>query len=136
MSVIAIGAVCLVVAVVFHWLGIFVKVRAILAFIGTCTVTGGLFGHLLTRGVGIVSGLIGGLAGKAFGVALPGVLVIVLGIVFIHDLHPKKGASARTMYIAIALAACLVAGISSIPALNSVPANVRHGVGNVKTIGG
>jgi hypothetical protein len=136
MTILSIGAVCLVAAVVFHWLGVFVKARAIMAFIGTCIVTGGLFGHLISRGVDIVSGLLGSLAGKVFGVALPGVLVIVLGIVFIHDLHPRKSASGRTMYVGIALAACLVAGISTIPALNSVPANVRNGVGTVKTIGG
>ena len=136
MSVLAIGAICLVAAFVFHWLGIFIKVRAILAFIGTCTVTGGLFGRLLTGGVHIVNGLFGSLAGKVFGIGLPGVLVIVLGIVFLHDLHPKKGAQSRTMYVGMALAACLVAGASSIPALNHLPSNVRDGVGTVKTIGG
>lgn len=136
MTILVIGVICLVAAGVFHWLGIFITIRAILAFIGTCIVTGGLFGHLLTWAADHVSALLGAVAGKAFGIAVPGLLVIVLGIVFLHDLHPRKGTRPRTMFVGIALAACLVAGLSTFSALNSVPANIRNGVGTVTTIGG
>lgn len=130
------GALALVVAFVFYWLGVLPKVQVILAFIGTCIVTGGLFGSLLGRGVTLVSNLTGTLTGKIFGVAIPGLLVIVLLILFLHDLSPKKNAGKRTFWVGIALAACLVAGLSSFQALNQLPGNVRTGVGNVSTIGG
>ena len=120
----------------FYWLGIFIKIRAVMAFIGTCIVTGGLFGEILTWIVVHVSDLLGSVAGKAFGVALPGLGVIVLAVIWLHDLHPKKSAKGRTFWIGIALAACLVAGLSSWTALNHIPANVRNGVGTATTIGG
>ena len=122
------GALALVVAFTLYWLGVLPKIQVLLAFIGTCIVTGGLFGHLLTRAVTLVSNLLGTLTGKIFGAAIPGLLVIVLGILFVHDLSPKKNAGKRTFWVGIALAACLVAGLSSFTALNQVPANVRTGV--------
>lgn len=130
------GAVFLVLAAVFHWLRILHKTRIILAFLGTCIVSGGLFGSLLTKAVLLVSGLLGTLTGKVFGVTVPGLLVVVLGILFLHDLHPKTGPPAkRTMWVGIALAACLVAGISSFSALNHLPADVRNGTGSATQIG-
>ena len=128
MTLIEWGALALVAAGMFYWLGILPKIQVILAFIGTCIVTGGLFGDLLARGVTLVSNLLGTLTGKIFGTAIPGLLVIILGILFIHDLMPKNGAGKRTFWVGIALAACLVAGLSSFTALNQVPANVRTGV--------
>ena len=128
MSTLEWGALALVAAGMFYWLGILPKIQVILAFIGTCIVTGGLFGSLLTRGVTLVSNLLGTLTGKIFGVAIPGLLVIILGILFIHDLMPRRNAGKRTFWVGIALAACLVAGLSSFTALNQVPANVRTGV--------
>lgn len=122
------GAIALVVAFVLYYLGVLPKIQVILAFIGTCIVTGGLFGSLLTRAVTLVSNLMGTITGKIFGVAIPGLLVIVLLILFVHDLSPKKNAGKRTFWVGIALAACLVAGLSSFTALNQVPANVRTGV--------
>jgi hypothetical protein len=136
MTVLELGAVGLVLAGVFFYLGIFIKVRAILAFVGTCIVTGGLFGSLLTKAAVLVSGVLGTLAGKAFGVAIPGLIVVVLLVIFLHDLHPKKSASGRTFWVGVALAACLVAGVSSWSTLNHVPASVRNGVGNATRIGG
>ena len=128
MSLLEWGALALVVAFMFYWLGVLPKIQVILAFIGTCIVTGGLFGSLLTRGVTLVSNLLGTVTGKIFGVAIPGLLVIILLILFIHDLSPRKNAGKRTFWVGIALAACLVAGLSSFTALNQVPANVRTGV--------
>ena len=122
------GALALVVAFTLYWLGVLPKIQVLLAFIGTCIVTGGLFGHLLTRAVTLVSNLLGTLTGKIFGAAIPGLLVIVLGILFVHDLSPKKNAGKRTFWVDIALAACLVAGLSSFTALNQVPATDRTGV--------
>ena len=128
MTLIEWGVLALVAAGMFYWLGILPKIQVILGFIGTCIVTGGLFGHLLTRAVTLVSNLLGTLTGKIFGAAVPGLLVIILGILFIHDLLPKNTTRKRTFWVGIALAACLVAGLSSFTALNNVPANVRTGV--------
>jgi hypothetical protein len=128
MSTLEWGALALVVAVLFYWLGIMPKIQVILGFIGTCIVTGGLFGSLLAKAATFVSNLLGTLTGKIFGIAVPGLLVIVLLVIFIHDLSPKKKAGKRTFWVGVALAACLVAGLSSFTALNQVPANVRTGV--------
>ena len=138
MSTLDWGVISLVVGIVFYLLGIFPKVQAILAFVGTCIVTTGWFGHILTKLVVFASNLLGTIIGKVFGIAVAGgvVLVIVLVIYFIHDLHPKNKASKRTFFVGVALAACLVAGISSFQALNGIPAGVRNGVGNASTIGG
>lgn len=129
MTTLGLGAAAIVLAVLFHWLGIFTRLRAVLGFIGTCIVAGGLFGSLLTRGVTLVSNLTNTVFGKIFGVVVPGLLVIVLLVIFIHDLHPKGGgASKRTLWVGIALAACLGAGLSSFATLNQLPSSVRTGV--------
>jgi uncharacterized membrane protein YvlD (DUF360 family) len=135
MSTLEWGVVALVLAGVFHWLRIFATIRSILGFIGTCIVTTGLFGLVLDKVVIWVAHLTNAVTGKVFGVGIPGLIILVLAIVFIHDLHPKKGASGRTLWVGIALAACLVGGISSWSAVNHIPSDVQNGVGNVKTLG-
>jgi hypothetical protein len=130
------GAILLVISVVLYFLRIFAKLRAVLAFLGVCLLGGGLFSSLLVRGAHAVSSLTDSLVGKIFGVAVPGLIVIVLGIFFIHDLHPKGGgASKRTFWLGIALAAFLVAGVSTFATLNGIPADVHNGVSTV-TSGG
>lgn len=130
------GGVLLVVAFVLYWLGRLPKAQVILAFIGTCIVTGGLFGHVLGRAAVWVDHATNAVTAKLFGASIPGLLVIILAIIFFHDLHPKNGASKRTFWIGIAFAACLVAGLSTFQTLNHLPATVRTGVGNASTIGG
>lgn len=138
MSTLALGALALIAALIFHYFQIFTKSRAILAFTGTCIVTGGLFGTMLGKAAHMVANVTNTATGKVFGVAVPGLIVLVLGLIWVIHLHPKgRGASKSTMFIGIALAACLVAGISSVKALNAAPATVRTGVSNVSsTIGG
>lgn len=134
MSTLAVGAGMLILAGLFYWLKVLPATRAILAFIGTCIVTGGLFGSLMSRAAHFVANFTDTLTGKIFGVGIPGVLVIILGVIFVHDLLPKGGgASKRTMWVGLALAACLVAGLSSFQALNQLPANVQQGVTNIQT---
>jgi hypothetical protein len=130
------GGVALVVAFVLYWLGKMPRTQVILAFIGTCVITNGLFGSILTRGALWLDRATNAVTGKLFGVAIPGLLVIVLGVIFVHDLMPKHSASRRTFWVGVALAACLVAGLSNFATLNNVPATVRTGVSNVSTIGG
>lgn len=137
MTLLAWGGIALVVAFVLYWLGRLPKTQVILAFIGTCIVSGGLFGHVLGRAAVWVDHATNAVTAKAFGATIPGLIVIILGIIFIHDLHPKTGgASRRTFFVGIAFAACLVAGLSTFQTLNHLPATVRTGVGNASTIGG
>lgn len=130
------GTVFLVIGLVLYFLRIFAVVRAILAFLGTCLLSAGVLSNLLVRAAREVSALTDSLVGKVFGVAVPGLLVIVLIIIFAYDLHPKGGtASKRTFWLAIAVAACLVAGVSAFATLNGIPGDVHTGITTV-TSGG
>jgi hypothetical protein len=126
------GALLLVVGVVFYWLRIFQRARAVMAFAGVCLLADGWISSILVSVAQWVSGLAGSLAGKLFGVGLPGILALILGIVFIFDLHPRGGgASKRTFWVGVAFAACLVAGVSAFAQLNGIPADLRSGVSNL-----
>jgi hypothetical protein len=126
------GAIMLVVGFVLYFLHIFKRLRAWLAFIGTCLVSGGVFTQIITKAAVWLSGLTSSLVGKIFGVGVPGALFAILVIVFIHDLHPKGGgASKRTFWLGIAVAACLVAGVSAFAQLNGIPGGLRSGVSSV-----
>ena len=57
-----------------------------------------------------------------------------MGVIFVHDLWPKHSASKRTGWAGVALA-LLLAGVSGIPALNSIVPGIRSGVTSVRTIG-
>ena len=79
----------------------------------------------------------------AFTLAFKGVLLeglevvfIVLAVILVHDLHPKHGATKRTGWIAIAVAAILIAGVSGIAAAGGIASTVRTGVSNARTITG
>ena len=94
-------------------------------------VRGGFLGDALVRVVTWLTHLTGTVTGWALGVGIPSALFVVLVIFLIHDLHPKKGASNRTAYIAMGVGALLVAGVTGIPALaplasalKSLPANI------------
>lgn len=127
--------------ILFYWLSIFVTVRAILAFVGTILVGfNGYVGSALAWGTTQVVHLADWLLGKTLGPAAIGIggtlVTIVALVIFVHDLHPKKTATKRTGWAGIALAALLLAGVSGIPALNSIVPAVRNGVSTVKQIGG
>ena len=135
LSLAGIGVLCLVLFGVFHWLSIFAAVRAILAFTGVCLIGAvGFVGHLLAAVATWAAHLGGTATGVAFGVAVPAVVFIVLAVILVHDLHPRHGASKRTGWIAIAVAALLVAGVAGVKAASSIPSAVRTGVTNARTI--
>jgi|ERR1035441_9241662 hypothetical protein len=138
MTILEWGIACLVIAALLYWLGIFRRLQVIGGFVGTCIVTSGIFGEIVVKVARWLDGFTNAVVGKVFGVAVPGLLVIILAIIFIYDLHPRGGGggSRRTLFVGILLAACLVAGLSSFQTLNTVPANVRNGVGNASTITG
>jgi hypothetical protein len=137
LSLATIGVIFLILFGVFHWLGIFTKLRSFLAFIAVCLLGFvGWLGHLLANLVTWGAHMSGSATGWAFGVGVPMGLFVILGAILIHDWHPKHGASKRTGWIAIAVAAMLVGGVSGISTLNGIPSTVRSVVSNAKTVGG
>lgn len=129
-SAAAVAGLCLVFWLLFHWLGIFAKTCAVLALVAAIGI-GGFIGNALVRVVTWLTQLTGTVTGWALGVTIPAALFLVLAALLIHDLHPKKGASRRTAYVALAVGALLVAGVTGIPALaplasalKSLPANI------------
>jgi hypothetical protein len=131
-----IGVLCLILFGVFYWLRIFAATRAVLAFVGTCLLgTAGFLGGALHAIASWVTNLANTGTTFASGVAIGGTAaVIIAGVIFIHDLMPKHTAGARTGWAGIALATLLVAGVSAIPQLNSVPAGVRNAVSSIQTV--
>jgi hypothetical protein len=136
LSATGLGVLMLVLFGVFYYLSIFATIRALLAFVGTCLLgTVGFFGGALHAIAIWISNLAASVTGWAFAAPVGGlILVVVTGVIFIHDLMPKKTAGKRTGWAGIALAALLIAGVSGIPQLNSIPGGVQNGVTNARTV--
>src|SRR2546421_7753599 len=100
------GAGLITLFVVFYWLGIFAKTRALFAFLGVCLLIGGIVGRILTAAATWIAQISDKLASALFGVAGGITLIsVVLAIIFIHDMLPRNRAGKRTAFIGIALAA-------------------------------
>ena len=127
------GALMLVFFALFYWLGIFAKTRAVFAFLGAVAVTGGAVGRLLSRIVTALAGAGGTLTTWLFGTAVAGVLFIAAAVIFIHDMHPKKGAGKRTGWIALLLGASLATAAVTIPALAPVVSWINSLLATVTT---
>lgn len=84
---------------------------ALLALVVGAGITGGIFGRTMREIVHWLQTLTSELTSKAFGMAVPAVLAVVLLLWFLHDLHPKHKASHTTAAVALVLP--LV--VSSIP---------------------
>lgn len=126
LTVAELGVLLLLLFGIFHYLRILAKTRSVLAFLGTVAV--GLTGTVGRIAAGIADWAqhaVGSVTAWAFGSAVSGALFIALIILLIHDLHPKKSASARTGYLALAVGVLLVAGVSQIPALAPVAGAIR-----------
>jgi hypothetical protein len=129
LSLAGIGVLCLALFAVMHWLTIFANIRAVIAFIGVCCIGAvGFVGRLLADVATWAAHIGGSATGWGFGVAVPAVVFIVLA------LHPRHGATKRTGWIAIAVAALLIAGVAGIKSAESIPSAVRTGVTNARTI--
>jgi hypothetical protein len=117
------GVLCLLLFGLFYWLGIFAKLRAVLALIGVIGIAdGGFLGRLLATAGAALQRAVGAVTAWAFGASLAAGLFIILLVIFIHDLHPKKSAGKRTGWVAVLLGAILVVGVFQIPALAPVTA--------------
>jgi hypothetical protein len=120
------GALFLVLFGLFYWLGIFAKLRSVLAFLGAVWVgSGGFVGRLFTQ-VGVFLQHIGGaVTAWAFGGAILGLGFIIVAVIFIHDMHPKNGASKRTGWVALLAGILLGSAAAVIPALAPVVSAVQ-----------
>jgi len=120
------GALFLVLFGLFYWLGIFAKLRAVLAFLGAVWIgSGGVIGRLFTD-IGLFLQRIGGaVTAWAFGGAILGLGFLVVAIIFLHDMHPKHGASKRTGWVALLAGITLVSAAAVIPALGPVVSAVE-----------
>lgn len=132
----ALGALMLVLFGIFYWLGIFATVRAVLAFVGTCLLgTAGFLGGTMHALAAWAANAANSGTSWATGIAIGGTaLVLITGVMFVHDLMPKHTAGKRTGWAGIALAALLLAGVSGISQLNNIPAGVMNGVTNARTV--
>ena len=124
LTVAGLAGLCLVFWVLFAWLGIFAKTRAVLALLAAIGL-GGFIGRALARVAAGGQHLAGTVTAWALGVALPGALFLVLAVILIHDLHPKHAASRRTAYVALGTGVLLVAGVTGIPALAPLTAALQ-----------
>jgi hypothetical protein len=131
----AIGVLLLVLFGVFYWLGIMPTTRAVFAFVGTCLIgTAGFLGSALHAAATWLAGLADSGTAWATGIAVGGTaLVLVTGVIFVHDLMPRHAAGKRTGWAGVALAALLIAGVSGIQTLNNIPGSVQQGVNTAKT---
>lgn len=119
------GILCLVLFVLFHWLGILAKTRAVLALLAAVAIGGGFIGRLIHDLGAWAQRATGAVTAWAFGTALSAVLFVVLAVILVHDLHPRKGASNRTAYVALGVGVLLAAGVAQIPALAPVAGGLR-----------
>jgi hypothetical protein len=119
------GVLFVIFAALFLWLRIFARLRAVLIFAGICLLGQGLLSRLLVTAARDLSSWTGAITAKVFGAAIPGVLLLIVGVILIYDLHPRGGgASRRTFWLAAIAAALLIGGVSTIGQLTSIP----HGV--------
>lgn len=126
LTVAELGVLLLVLFGIFHYLRVLTQTRAILAFFGAVAVgLTGTVGRIAGSVAGWAQGMAGSVGHWAFGVSVSFILFAVLAVLLIHDLHPKKQASARTGWVALAVGIMLVAGVSQIPALAPVVGAVR-----------
>lgn len=132
LTVSELGVLFLLLFGVFHFLHIFATIRAVLVFLGVVVVgNSGFVGRMLGDLGSWAQRTFGSITGWAIGVSLTAGLFIVLGVIFAHDLHPKKGASKRTGWIGLALGVLVVAGVTGIPALAGLRGSIVHGLGSI-----
>ena len=136
LTVSELGVLFLLLFGVFHYLGKFATLRAILVFLGVVAIgSGGFLGRILTDAGRWAQDIFGSLTNWAVGVPVAAGLFIILVIIFLHDLHPKKTAKPRTGFVGLALGVLVVVGIAGIPALAHLHADILHGLGSaVSTI--
>jgi hypothetical protein len=112
------------------WLGIFIVLRTIalpvgVILLGTSAWMVRISSHLATW----VNNLTGSATAWAFGTKVTWLLAAVLAVIFLHGMMPKNATKKHHAWAGAALAILLMAGTaSSLPGVNRIPTDVRHGV--------
>jgi hypothetical protein len=126
LTVAEMGVLCILLFGLFHYLRILAKTRSVLALLGAASVgLDGAVGRLAGSLAVWAQRVAGNITAWAFGVSLSAALFVVLAILLVHDLHPKKNASARTGWVALTVGVFLVAGVSQLPVLAPVAGAIR-----------
>lgn len=120
---------------VFHYLHIFAATRAVLVFLGVVIVgSSGFIGRMLAD-VGVwAQNTFGSITNWAIGVPLAAGLFVILAVVLVHDLHPKKGATPRTGWVALACGVLVAVGIAGIPALSGLHSAIVSLMGSATSL--
>ena len=135
LTVSELGALLLVLFAVFYWLGILPVVTAVFGFIGAVLVgTSGWLGRVAVDIGGWVSHFLGDITADLIGVAVVGVLTIILGVIFIHDLSPKKTTGKRTAWVGVFLGFLIAAGATGIPALDGLHSAIVSGASSALSL--
>jgi hypothetical protein len=125
LTVTDLGAIFLLLFGLFHFLKIFATVRAVLVFLGVVVIgSTGFIGRILADVGSWAQHVFGDVLNWAIGVPLAAGLFIIIGVILVHDLHPKNSASSRTGWLAVAAGVLVVVGVTGVPAL----AGLRGGV--------
>lgn len=126
LTVAELGVLLLLLFGLFHYLGILAKTRAVLALLGAVAVgLTGVVGRIAGDMAAWAQHAVGAVTAWAFGASVSAVLFIALVILLVHDLHPRKNASGRTGYVALAVGILLVAGVAQFPALAPAVNGIR-----------
>ena len=129
------GVLLLVSFSVFYYLGKFAVFTALAGLLGTVLVgTQGLLGHLLADVAGWANRLVGDVLSNVLGFAVSGILAYVLGVIYIHDLHPKNPTGNRTAWIGIALGALIAGSVTGIPALAGLHSEINRAAASVLSL--
>jgi hypothetical protein len=129
------GAIMLALFAVFYYLQIFAVVTAVIGLVGVVlTGTQGWIGRVITDVAGWATHLTGTVVSNLVGFSAAGLLTIIIGTVYIHDLHPKNPTGKRTAWIGVALGALIVGGLTGIPALAGLHTAITSAVTNALSL--
>ena len=135
LTVSELGALLLVLFAVFYWLGILPVVTAVIGFIGAVIVgTSGWLGRVAADVAGWVQHLLGTVTADLLGVSFVGILAVILLVIFIHDLSPKKSTGKRTAWIGVALGLLIAVGATGIPALDGLHSAIVSGASSALSL--
>jgi hypothetical protein len=133
LTVSELGGLMLLVFGVLRFLGIFANPRAVLAFLGVVVIgSAGFLGNIFATAGSWIQSTGGSVTQWALGVPLVAAPAIAVGIILIHDLHPKNTAGKRTDLLAILAGAFIVVGVAGIPALSGLHSIILQLVGNAQ----
>jgi hypothetical protein len=133
MSPTAIGVALLGVFGVLYFLGRMPTVTALSGFFGVVlTGTTGWLGRTLADvATWVQVHVVGRLTADIAGSSLAFLATLIIGVIFVHDLHPRHTTGRRTAWLGIALGAIIVAGATGIPALNDLRQQIVSGVSSL-----